>query len=71
MDNSNLEAGDGFLAELRGGRADGTWHYSAGPVNQLTIAHADALRGERWSATYRTDGAASRQAGHPVMIHTV
>ena len=71
MDSSNLEAGVGYLADLRGGRADGTWHRSGGPISQLTIAYADVLRGERWSATYRSDRAASLQAGHPVMTEWV
>ena len=69
MDSSQLETGNGCVAELRGGRADGTWHYSTGPVDRLAVAYADVLRGERWSATYR-DRNASRLAGHTVMVES-
>jgi hypothetical protein len=70
MDSSQLEAGRGFLAELRGGRADGTWNHSAGPVDRLTIAYSDVLRGVRRSATYWADRNASRLAGHAVMVES-
>jgi len=70
MNETHLEPGHGFVAELRGGRAHGTWHYSTGPIDRLTVAYSDVLRGERWSASYRADRAASRLAGHAVMVES-